>query len=77
MQNLQENGRPDIDFYKDPPFAEFRATLDGEMKELQSFGIDSKKRQAEPLTEEEEEQLWQTGQLGQNSPQALLDTCFT
>ena len=55
-------------------FAEFRATLDGEMKRLQSLGIGAKKRQAEPLTEEEEEQLWQTGQLGDHSPQALVDT---
>ena len=44
------------------------------MKRLQSLGIGTKKHQAEPLTEEEEEQLWSTGQLGDHSPQALLDT---
>ena len=44
------------------------------MKRLQSLGIGAKKRQAEPLTEEEEERLWQTGQLGDHSPQALVDT---
>ena len=49
------------------------ATLDREMKRLQSLGIGTKKRQAEPLTEEEEEQLWQTGKVGYHSPQALLD----
>ena len=36
--------------------------------------VGSKKRQAEPLTEEEEEILWQEGLLGDHSPQALLDT---
>ena len=43
------------DIFKDSSFADFRATLDGEMKRLQSLGIGAKKRQAEPLTEEEEE----------------------
>ena len=37
---------------------EFHATLDSEKKQLQSLGIGAKKCQAEPLTEEEEEQLW-------------------
>ena len=44
------------------------------MKRLQSLGIGAKRCQAEPLTEEEEEQLWQTGQLDDHSPQALVDT---
>ena len=74
LRHLRESGRPDIDIFKDSLFADFRATLDGEMKQLQSLGIGAKKRQAESLTEEEEERLWQTGQLGEHSPQALLDT---
>ena len=44
------------------------------MKRLQRSGIGSKKKQAEPLTEEEEELLWSTGQLGDHSPSALVDT---
>ena len=36
-------------------------------------GIGAKRCQAEPLTKEEE-QLWQTGQLGDHSPQAQVDT---
>ena len=74
LRHLRESGRPNIDIFKDSSFTNFRATLDGEMKRLQSLGIGAKKRQAEPLTEEEEERLWQTGQLGEHSPQALLDT---
>ena len=38
------------------------------------LGIGSKKRKAEPLTEEEEELLWRNGLLGDHSPQALLNT---
>jgi hypothetical protein len=74
MRHLRQTGWHEIDIFKDPSFAEFRATLDSEMKKTQSLGIGSKKRQAEPLTVEEEELLWQTGQLGDRSPQALVDT---
>ena len=74
MRYLRECGRHDLDFFKDPAFAEFRGTLDAEMKRIQSLGIGTKRRQAEPLTCEEEEMLWQTGQLGDHSPQTLVDT---
>ena len=60
--------------FKDVAFAEVHVTIVGEMKPLQSLGIDAKKHQAESLMEEEEEQLWQTSQLGDHSPQALMDT---
>ena len=45
-------------------------------EKLKSEGIGNTKRQAEPISLEEEEQLWATGQLGMHSPQALLDTIF-
>lgn len=64
MRYLQWNGRPDIDFFKDPDFCNFRASLDAEMKRLQSQGEGSKKKQAELLTEEEEKILWDKGYLG-------------
>ena len=40
MRFLRWNGSPSIDFFKDAEFADFRCTLDGEMKRLQSQGID-------------------------------------
>ena len=43
------------------------------MKCLQSKGLGSKKRQAKPLSQEEEV-LWQKGLLGDKGPQTLLDT---
>ena len=76
LRHLGENGRPEIDIFKDSNFADFRATLDGEMKCLQSLGLGTKKRQAEPLTEAEENLLWSSGVLGDHSPQALVDTIF-
>ena len=65
-----------MDFFKDSEFANFRKTLDGEMKRIQQKGIGTHKRQAEVLTEDEEEQLWHTGILGDHSPFALLNTIF-
>ena len=71
---LQMSGNSSVDIYKDSEFAEFRVCLDAEMKRLQSAGCGSKTRKAEPLTEEEEEILWQKGLLGRSTPQALVDT---
>ena len=44
------------------------------MKRLQAAGIGIKRRQAEPITIEEEDILWQKGILGCSSPQSPLDT---
>ena len=74
MRYLRWNGQPSIDFFADAAFAEFRASLDAEMKRLQAAGIGTNKKQAEPLTAEEEETLWQRGLLGDETPQTLLDT---
>ncbi len=45
-----------------------------EMKRLQSLGHGSNKRQAEILSQDEEEALWEKGLLGDATPQTLLDT---
>ena len=74
MRHLRQHGWHAIDIFNDPSFAEFRATLDSEMKTVQSLGIGSKKKEAESLTVEDEELLWHTGQLGDHSPQLLVDT---
>ena len=75
MRHLRQNcGRPDIDFFKDHEFADFRASLDAEMKRLQSAGVGSVRKQAEPICLEEEELLWEKKLLGDHSPDALLNT---
>ena len=61
-------------FFKDSNFIEFRASLDSEMKRLQSTGLGSVKRQAEVITEEDKETLWRKGLLGDHTPQVLLDS---
>lgn len=74
MRHLRHSGQPAIDFFRDPAFSEFRLSLDAEMKRLQSNGIGSKRKQAEILTEAEEDLLWEKGFLGDRTPQTLLDT---
>ena len=74
LRHTRQAGHPEINIFKDTAFSKFTATLDSEMKRLRSLGFGSKKRQAEPLTTDEEEIPWQTGHLGDHSPQALLDT---
>ena len=76
MRFLRTNGRPEIDVFKQGAYAEFRLTLDAEMKRLQQTGLGSTKRQAEPLTEAEEEFLWTSGVLGDLTLRALFNTVF-
>jgi hypothetical protein len=66
--------RPDINIFKDHQYAGFQKTLDGEMKRLCSSGLGVKKRQAEPITVQEENDLWEKGVLGADNLQTLLDT---
>ena len=74
MRHLRWSGQPELDISKDPKFCEFRGTLDAEMKRLQEQGVGPVKRQAETLTEADEETLWKKGLLGDLTPQSLVDT---
>ena len=44
------------------------------IKCLQAKGVGGRKCQTEVITPEEEQKLWQTGQLGDSNPQQLLNT---
>ena len=77
MRHLrQDGGKRTLDIFQDAAFADFRATLDAEMKRLNQKGVGSKKRQAEPISTTEEEQLWECGVLGDHCPQSLLNSVF-
>ena len=74
MRHVRCTGQPGLDFFKDPEFVDFRKSLDAEMKRLQQLGVGSTRKQAETLTEAEEDSLWEKGLLGDHTPQTLLDT---
>ena len=77
MHYLRAEGQSDIDFFKDITFSRFRDVLDSEMKKSQREGVASKHRQAEPLTQTEEEQLlWKKGVLGGHTGCSLVDTMY-
>ena len=73
---MRLNGKPEVDFFREPALAEFRTVLDAEMKRLKSVGKGSHVLKAEPLNPEVEELLWEKGVLGDHSPQVLLNTVF-
>ena len=58
MHYLRSESHPDIDIFRDASFSVFREVLDVEMKRLQKEGLGSKPCQAEPLSVQDEEQLW-------------------
>lgn len=70
---LSMHGR-DMKFLNDVEFTVLKNTLDTRMKELTSQGHRVRRRQAEVITEDEEETLWETGVLGDDTPQKLEDT---
>ena len=74
MRYIRIQKQGSIDFFKDPEFAGLRSSLDGEMKRLQSKGLGSTHKLAEPFTMEEEDILWGKNILGDHSPETLLNT---
>ena len=77
MRHLGQDGsKKTLDIFQDAAFADFRSTLDAVMKRLKQAGVGSEKRQAEPVSTTEEEQLWESGVLGDHCPQSLLNTVF-
>ena len=61
QRHLRENGRPSISFYAETShgFDQLRKSLDAKMKDLTRRGIGCHKKQAQPITAEMEEKLWE------------------
>ncbi len=65
----------EINIFKDPRCSKFQKVLDSEMKRLSAMGRYMKKS-SDIISEEMEDQLWDLEILGDQHPQALLDTMF-
>lgn len=57
-------------------FAFLRRILDAEMKDGTRAGVGLKARQKEPVTDEEESQLWQSGVFGMETAKSLLNVVY-
>ena len=61
---------------KNPAFQPLHKLLDSVFRSLHSQGIGTSRKQAELVTFEEEEQLWEISILGNNNPESLLNAVF-
>ena len=66
--------RREMKLINDPEFVTLKNTLDSRMKDLASEGICVRRKQAAIITEDEEEKMWRSGVLGDDTPRKLLDT---
>ena len=72
--HLRAAGQAEVNIFEQAEFHMFCTTLDSEMKRLSSTGQYIHKRQAEPITVEDESLLWELGLLDTTSPTVLLHT---
>ena len=74
QRHLREHGRADIKIFENPLFHDVRSTLEGEMNRLNGTGNYLNKKQAQPITVEQENRLWELGLLGDRDAQTLYAT---
>ena len=72
---LREKGRV-FSIQKDREFEGCRKVLNGRAIELRENGMGKRKNRSDPLSEQEEEQLWQRKVLGASNPKSLNYTIF-
>ncbi|XP_069133285.1 uncharacterized protein [Argopecten irradians] len=65
----------ELDTYIDL-FATSRQVLQSRRKELKQKGLGNRPNKAQPVSDNEEEMLWECGQLGHDNPHALLNTVW-
>lgn len=61
-------------FLDDPEFSQLKCMLNNEMKKRMRQGLAKPMKQADIITPEQEEELWQSGILGKDKPLQLLRT---
>ncbi|XP_066300880.1 zinc finger MYM-type protein 3-like [Branchiostoma lanceolatum] len=74
----EELGSHDVNFLdkKDIRFAEYRKAMTARMKELKAEGVGFEKRQADPLTMEDEDKLWTSGTISTHTSMGLSHGVF-
>ena len=74
-RHLKEKGYS-FSIIKDREFFNSRKVLEGKARELRNEGKGKLPNKSRSLTREEEEALWESGQLGNSSPRSLLNTIW-
>ena len=72
---LKDNSYP-LSLMKDNQFLSSRKVLEGKARQLREKGMGKRPNKAQSLTQPEEEILWQSKQLGGDSPRSLLNTMW-
>jgi hypothetical protein len=72
---LRKNGYP-VSLLNDKEFSEAQDILKKKKKQIKSLGTGNKPNSADPLTDEEIEQLYSEGVLGNGTPRSLLKTVW-
>ena len=74
-RHLKEKGYS-FSIIKDREFFNSRKVLEGKARELRNEGKGKLPNKSRSPTREEEEALWESGQLGNSSPRSLLNTIW-
>ena len=61
---------------RDTEFLSSRKVLEGKARKLRELGMGKRPNKAQSLTKEEEEILWENGQLGDKTPRSLINTVW-
>lgn len=64
------------EIYQKGQYYEFRRILSARMSELTAAGVGIRPKQAEPISAETENKLWEKGLLGNGTGKSLLNTMF-
>lgn len=75
---LRENGRPEVSFLddKNPTYDLLRKSLDAKLKQLTRKGVGCHKKQAQPITPEMEQVLWDEGIFSRKTGEGLTNAVY-
>ena len=76
MRSIDPQKAPNIFEKKNPAFKDLHSTMDSVYKKLRSDGVGAEKHSAVPFSKMEENELWEQGVIGKDSPTALLRAVF-
>ena len=74
-RKLEELGSS-FNLVKDPAFRTSRKVLEAKRRDLKQQGLGNRPNKSDPLNKEQEDKLWETGELGMSNPTSLQNTMW-